>query len=404
MRVLILGYKSVVDDAIDKLDFDRTTVTELRKYARVSQRATDRARMLPCGDPTDVEAVLAALARAGVDPAEFDAVCGIDEFTVVPAAAVAAAIGRPAHLSLEVSLRFRDKELQKRAIRAAGLPVARTAVVARPADLVEGPAGELGWPRVVKPMAGAAAVDTYRADTGQELADRVGTLLATAAAKGPFLVEEYVEGGELHLDGCVRGGRLTAFGASRYVQNILNTSSGGVRGSYTLDATRHPELCARTEQFALRCLQALGMRDGIFHMEVFDGPDGLVFSECAARAGGGMITEAFEARYGINLLTEQGRAVAGLPAGEPVLDDRVQGQLTLRAPVGNALEMPGTGELLARPEVVDGRVETAAPTRTSAGQRVGVALVAAPDEETVVARMREVQEWFAGAVVMEQLP
>ncbi|MFJ8047988.1 acetyl-CoA carboxylase biotin carboxylase subunit family protein [Streptomyces luteogriseus] len=406
MRVLILGYKSIVDQAIDKLDFDRTTVTEMRKYPRVSRRASEHARMLPCGTPSDVEAVLAALARAGEDPAGFDVVWGIDEFTVVPAAVVAAAIGRPAHLPLDVSLRFRDKELQKRAVRAAGLPTARTAVATRFEDLAAEPARGLGWPRVVKPMAGAAAADTHRVDTAEELQARIGLLLESAAAQGPFLVEEYVEGRELHLDGCVRDGRLTAFGVSRYLQNCLDIRDGGVTGSYTLDAGRHPELCVEAGRFALRCLQALGMRDGIFHMEVFEGPDGLVFSECAARAGGGMITEGFEARYGVNLLTEQGRAVAGLPAGEPVPGDRVYGQLSVRPPAGTALAVPDTEELLQRPGVVDGRVEIVAgkplPAMANTAQRGGIALLAAPDEDTVAARMRELQEWFLDAVVVEQ--
>ncbi|MFG2485839.1 acetyl-CoA carboxylase biotin carboxylase subunit family protein [Streptomyces virginiae] len=405
MRVLILGYKSVVDQAIDGLDFSRTTVTEMRKYPRVSRHASDRARMLPCGDPSDVEAVLAALARADAAPAEFDVVWGIDEFTVVPAAAVAAALGRPAHLSLDVSLRFRDKELQKRAVRAAGLPAARTAVVARPEDLAAVPARELPWPQVVKPMAGAGAADTHRADTREELESRLALLLASAAAQGPFLVEEYVEGRELHLDGCVREGRLTAFGASRYLQNLLDIRTGGVTGSYTLDSGRHPELYAEASRFALSCLEALGMRDGIFHMEVFEGPHGLVFSECAARGGGGMITEAFEGRYGVNLLTEQGRAVAGLPAGEPTLDERVFGQLSVRAPAGIALAVPSTEELLGRPGVLDGRVEIQAgeplPAMANTAHRGGIALLAAEDEEAVAARMRELQHWFNDSVVVK---
>ncbi|MFF2792391.1 ATP-grasp domain-containing protein [Streptomyces sp. NPDC058049] len=402
-RLLILGWKSVVEDALDRVGIPHVTVVEMAKYSRVRSRADENRVLVPCGNIANIESVLSALARSDIRNSEISAVWTADEFSVVVGAALTSVLELQPSLDVDTALRFRDKYLQKQAVAAAGLPVARTALVACSEDLDSSSVSAVGLPAVIKPVAGAGTSLTHRVDTMEELEPLVANLLASDAASGPFLLESFADGHELHLDGCLSQGALTVFSVSRYLTNNLEIQTGGINGSYMLDPERFAAEYSLAQGFALKCLKALGMTEGVFHMEVFRSTDGLSFSECAARAGGGGIIEVFQGKFGLHLLEEHAKVAAGLEPGSPKPSSDAFGCTLLRARPGKALSVPTVAELLAQPGVVEAHVDQQVGDPTpdmtkDTVRRAGSAIVRARNEEELVDRIQNLRGWFMDAV------
>jgi phosphoribosylaminoimidazole carboxylase (NCAIR synthetase) len=220
---------------------------------------------------------------------------------------------------------------------------------------------------------------------------------------GPWLVESFVEGPEVQIDGVVRAGTVVFFGISAYAQNLVDVHQGGIVASITLPPAEHHDLYEQARPLIARSLTALGHRDGVFHMEAFRSPDGLVFSECAARVGGCRTDEMVLAGFGVDLHDEWARAVLALPPdtaakAADALANCV-GDLNLTAPPGRITVLPALDEVLSQPGVLlaeltltvgDSMPDCTQATNLSAGQ----ALVCGDDPEHVEARMRNLLSWF----------
>jgi phosphoribosylaminoimidazole carboxylase (NCAIR synthetase) len=97
-------------------------------------------------------------------------------------------------MGLEVSRNFRDKDRMKEVLRAAGVPVAQSALVSSSAQLLE--FGErIGYPIVVKPPAGLGSKATFRVGSAEQLHGLFALGLAPSVAQ-PAQVEEFVVGRE----------------------------------------------------------------------------------------------------------------------------------------------------------------------------------------------------------------
>jgi hypothetical protein len=255
-------------------------------------------------DTLDLDAVLGA-ARALADRfGPFAGVVGISERDVLTAARLREALGVPGWRP-DFATRFLDKPRMKELVAAAGLRVPRWRAGVGPGDAAAVVA-ELGLPVVLKPRSEAASRGV------SVLPDEAALAAALAAADGADLeCEEFVAGRILHADGVRRGGRFHYVSVSEYVGTCLAFLDGESLGSVLLDPG--PERTAAAE-FTGRCLDALGLDDGAFHLELFRTPGGeLVFLEVGARPGGGEIGFVHRDVLGIDLFGEAFRAALDLP-------------------------------------------------------------------------------------------
>ena len=173
--------------------------------------ALDR-RLVVRVDPGDLEAsVDRLLARSG----PVDAVVAVDTPMLVLAAAVAARMGLP-HNRVEEVRAAADKATQRRRWAAAG--VAQPAFRILPADASTGAlkkaAAEVGFPCVVKAVSLSGSQGVLRADDEQGAAVAVARIRQVLGVAGrpvdePLLVEAYVPGWELSVDGLLTDGELT---------------------------------------------------------------------------------------------------------------------------------------------------------------------------------------------------
>src|SRR6266545_3046987 len=144
-----------------------------------------------------------------------DAVVAADTPMLVLAAAVAARMGLP-HNPVEAVRAAADKAQQRRCWAAAG--VAQPAFRVLPAGASEGAlqdaAARVGSPCVVKAVSLSGSQGGLRADDAAGAlvaAGRIRQILGDAErpADEPLLVEAYVPGWELSVDGLLTGGDLT---------------------------------------------------------------------------------------------------------------------------------------------------------------------------------------------------
>ena len=86
---------------------------------------------------------------------------------VILAAKLREALGVPGMGVAQAEL-FRDKDLMKQAVGAAGIRVPKH-VRATTNDQVRAGVEQVGYPAIVKPIAGAGSMDTFRVDDAQQL-------------------------------------------------------------------------------------------------------------------------------------------------------------------------------------------------------------------------------------------
>ncbi|MFL9909379.1 ATP-grasp domain-containing protein [Paraburkholderia sp. RL17-337-BIB-A] len=225
----------------------------------------------------------------------FERVIGVDEFSVLPAARIRDELGIPGPRAADVEL-YRDKRLMKRRVAESGIRVPRELGATVEADSF--------MPCVVKRPDGAAAMGVTICHTPEQAA------AALAAATASVLVEEFVEGEVFHIDGGYRDGQIVCVPHAYTNTCYRHYVNAQPIGSVKVD---EPVLNQRLVEFAEKVVNALPLREGVFHLEVVrNQADDLVFLEIACRVGGGEIYRNFIDVYGMDLLKFHIEADLGL--------------------------------------------------------------------------------------------
>ncbi len=209
-------------------------------------------------------------------------------------------------MRLSTARGFRDKDLMKQRVAAAGLRVPRAAR-ARSVQEARAAAEEIGFPLIVKPIAGAGSADTYRVGDEAELA----RALAASAHVPEVSVEEYVEGEELTYDTICIEGRPVFENVAQYLPKPLEARTHEWI-SPVIITVRDLAQDKLEGGLALgrQVLEALAMHDGFTHMEWFLTPSGeAVFGEIGARPGGAHLVDQMNYTCDTDLFLEWARAV-----------------------------------------------------------------------------------------------
>ncbi|MFF2445450.1 hypothetical protein, partial [Priestia megaterium] len=127
-RILIVGLDRYGMRACVRRGLEVTVVCGMAVWEQGHIAIPDEVTVIRVDDHTSAEAVLMALARAGLASESFDAVYTTAEDSLVMVGLLAAHLGLSA-VPPDVAVRFRDKSVQKREIRAAGLATAGALVV-----------------------------------------------------------------------------------------------------------------------------------------------------------------------------------------------------------------------------------------------------------------------------------
>jgi hypothetical protein len=186
-------------------------------------------------------------------------------------------------MNVDRTLGFRDKEVMKQRLDAAGLRTPRHERATTPSEVREA-AERIGYPLIVKPIAGAGSLDTYRVDDRSALEG----ILPRLGAIETFSVEEFVDGEEFTFDTICVDGSIEFFNVCWYRPRPLIDRSNEWISPQTV-ALRDPDRADLNSGVRLgrEVLAALRFESGFTHMEWYRRSDGeVVFGEIAARPPG----------------------------------------------------------------------------------------------------------------------
>jgi formate-dependent phosphoribosylglycinamide formyltransferase (GAR transformylase) len=140
-------------------------------------------------------------------------------------------------LTVAQTVPFRDKERMKQLLDAAGLRTPRHEAAGTVAG-VWAAAERLGFPLIVKPIAGAGSADTYRADSAADL-DAVLPMLRHVPQVS---VEEFVDAEEYTYDTICAGGQVLFENVCWYGRSARPSfrCSASATGSLTWSGTASP--------------------------------------------------------------------------------------------------------------------------------------------------------------------
>ncbi len=209
-------------------------------------------------------------------------------------------------LSVEQAVAFRDKETMKRTLDAAGIRTPHHYRARSEHEVFEA-AERVGFPLVVKPIAGAGSSDTYTAVDESELTDVVEMVRHVSELS----VEEFIEGEEFTYDTVSGGGEVLYENVTWYRPKPLVTRLNPWV-SQTAISLRDLEAGqpAPGVELGRKVLKALGYEAGFAHMEWFLTPTGeAVFGEIGARSPGGRLTHAMNFSSDIDLFRGWAEAV-----------------------------------------------------------------------------------------------
>jgi biotin carboxylase len=321
-------------DAAGKLGADVVVGSEHRQA--LSESMGDRAVTLSLRQPLRAADQIARLAERS----PLDAVVAVDDGGTRAAALASERLGLRGN-PLEAVERARDKAAMREAFAAARVPQPDYRVVRNGEDVGE-LARELGTPVVVKPLTLSMSRGVIRADdpkAAAEAATRVRAILHDAGEDpaGRLMVERFVPGPEVAVEGLLRDGRLELL--------AVFDKPDPLDGPYfeeTLYVTPSRFDTAPIERATAAAAEALGLREGPIHAELRIGEAQPVVLELAARSIGGLCSRSL--RFGLGMSLEEVilRHALDLPLNGVAREDRAAGVMMLPIPhAGELREVRG---------------------------------------------------------------
>lgn len=288
-----------------KIDYHRGIDHALHEVTYIGTQETleNIPQDLPClkikrpGTKSVEEEVMAWLKKSHK---KFDRILSLSEYELLAAAKIREAFYVKGASVADVE-KVRDKVVMKEHIEKAGIAVPQFQNLTH---LIENKMAVFKWkgPTVLKPVDGASSenikifsslVDIFQKTIGGKTG--IALIDKKEVALNRFEVEAFIQGPILHIDGLVHQGEIKACIASQYIGNCLDYAHGAPLASIQIDTT--PDIT----HWAQRCLSAVNIQQGCFHLEAISTDKGLVFLEIANRAGGADVVKTFELATGIHL-------------------------------------------------------------------------------------------------------
>jgi biotin carboxylase len=415
MTLLVLGWKPRFEQILADVDDELIVVlgaAERAEYGAVTRSLRD-STVIDLADKADIGRLMLALKRlessSRVGPITH---VFTDQETPMVAASLLAQHFGARGVSLAAAISSKDKFLQKQALRAFGITVPEFRLVsgtaAQRAQALDG----FRYPAVLKPVSAHGSRLVSVVPHAQAAADVLAAVEPGTPDVEAFVLEEVMQGTEMHADGLVADGEVVFLSVSRYHAHVLEARGRALIGSTVLEPVADASRYAAAQGLAQATATAMEHEAGAFHLEYFETARGLVFSECGARTGGTWVTDAVAAKFGVDLRRGAleavlGRPISGLgePGGKAVPVRETVCWSYLPAPAAaptptatpderQARPLPSARELEKLPGVLRAHVAADAHTRTYPG-RCGLLIVQGASAQEARARLAAAVEWFA---------
>jgi biotin carboxylase len=329
-------------DAARKLDVDLVIASDRPNV--MAGEFPDHLLTLPFADP---EAAVKEI-RAFAERRPIDAVVPVDDLTTLASAAICRELGLRSNPVAAVSA-ARNKLKMRESLARSGVP----SPVFTSVDMAEDPrvaARRVSYPCVLKPLVLSASRGVIRADTQEEFVAAFGRIVAIlhspdvrelGEGTGRILVESFIPGREVALEGLLRRGGLETLA----IFDKPDPLDGPLfEETIYVTPSRLPEAAQdAARDCAARAAAALGLEDGPVHAELRlsrDERDRDVawMIEIAARSIGGLCSRTLSFGTGMSLEEIILRHALDAPIASLVRERRAAGVMMIPIPKGGTLE------------------------------------------------------------------
>ncbi|HEY2563016.1 MAG TPA: ATP-grasp domain-containing protein [Acidimicrobiales bacterium] len=278
--------------AADRLGVDVVVGSEHRQALATAMG--DRAVVVPLDDPTAAVRAIAALH----DRTPLDAVLAVDDQGVVIAAMASEQLGLR-HSPPDAVASTRDKAIMRQRLGAASIPQPPYRIVA-PDDRVAAAASDIGYPCVVKPTSRSASQGVMRVDdAGQAEAAQSRVRSIIGNDHEPLLVEGYVSGDEVAVEGLLHDGELEVLAVFDKPDPLEGPFFEET--IYVTPSRQPPSVLAALGALVAKAATALGLSEGPVHAEARVSPAGQTMLEVAGRSIGGLCGRSLRFGSGASL-------------------------------------------------------------------------------------------------------
>jgi biotin carboxylase len=261
----------------------------------LDQSMGDRAVVVPLATPDAALEVIVALDSR----TPLDAVLAVDDEGIVVAARAAERLGFR-HNSPDAVAGTRDKVVMRERLSATELSQPSFRVIPLGADAVAA-ANEIGYPCVIKPVSRSASQGVIRVNDATEARSAAARIRAIMGdCPEPMIVEQYVPGAEVAVEGLLVNGRLQVLAVFDKPDPLVGPY---FEETIYVTPSRHAaHTLIELERISARATEALGLREGPVHAELRIGPTGMVtVLELAARSIGGLCSRSLHFGGGVSL-------------------------------------------------------------------------------------------------------
>jgi biotin carboxylase len=328
-----------------------THLTNHREHLIRTPDVTALADAVFAVNPDDPAATLTWARGLHAQGESYDLVLGLRDPVQDSVAACAEVFGAPGNGPASVP-RTRNKDVCRAALAAVGLRQPAVRLCANREDAL-GFLAETVGPWVIKPRAGMGSTGVRKISEPSDL----DPALAELPDAGPFLTEEYVAGDEYSVEGVLlaSGPRILAVTAKEKLPPPHFVEIGHVIPA-ELPADAYEEI---TEQVG-RALRALQLRTGVFHVELWRTPHGVVLGEVHPRPGGDWIHLLLaHVMPGLELFGMLYDDALGLPPTPVPPATRAAAVRFLAPPPGRLKRIVGWDRVAAHPAVLNAQLTVA---------------------------------------------
>lgn len=232
-------------------------------------------------------------------------------------------------ISVDTTLKCRDKPLMKQVLREAGVPCARSGGVSSP-DEVKAFIKEVGYPIILKPRDGAGALGTYKISDEATLEQALAES-GLASRSISLAVEEFIDGHEGFYDTITVGGRVVHEFITHYYPNVLHSMRNRwISPQFCTTNRIEADGYGEVRKMGRRVIEVLGISTAPTHQEWFITKNGLVFSEIGCRPPGVGAWDLHSAANDMDVYAEWARAICGLGIGQEPSRRFATGMIALR--------------------------------------------------------------------------
>jgi biotin carboxylase len=358
-------------------------------------QGVDRFVRIDCSKPEQSADAVVDLAAS----TPIDAIVPVDDQGVLVAALAASRLGLP-HNSASAVAATRNKIVMRRSLQRGEVPQPTFRLVSSGEDPLIA-AEVVGYPLVVKPLSLSGSRGVIRVDNPDDLPaviERVHRIVAISGANPnePLLLEAFMSGPEVALEGMLWGGELEVLAFFDKPDPLEGPFFEET--IYVTPSRLHPEVLDEVKRVAERSLGAIGLVDGPVHAE-FRITDGRVrVVEVAARSIGGLCGRAL--RFGLmgdSLESLILRHAIGKRKGRAHRERLSSGVLMMPIPRSGVLRsIGGVDAVTAIPHITD--IEITVPVGSEiravpeADRYLGFVFARGPDPETVESALRAAEK------------